>query len=42
MKATRVVIERQGPPDVMRLGDFDLPPPGPGEARLCTRSFRKL
>jgi NADPH:quinone reductase len=32
MKA--VLIHSHGPPEVMRLEDIELPPPGPGEARL--------
>jgi NADPH2:quinone reductase len=39
MKATRVTIERQGPPDVMQLSEVDLPAPGPGEAQIEHRAI---
>ena len=31
---TRVMIDAQGGPEVMRLEAFDVPPPGPGEAQI--------
>ncbi len=33
-QTTRVVMNSQGGPEVMRLEDFDVPPPGPGEAQI--------
>ncbi|RMD95751.1 MAG: quinone oxidoreductase [Alphaproteobacteria bacterium] len=34
MKTRAVVIEEQGPPEVMKLVEVEVPPPGPGEVQI--------
>ena len=39
MKATRMIIERQGPPGMLQKAQAELPEPGPGEARIAHKAI---